>query len=109
MIVLKKDPGQLPEMVEIENDLHSLQEAVGGYIEPVRSYVFQDGIFIVNEEGLINDMPKNCATEGHIFFGPVLFLGTDGEEFTDAPEDAIKRFRLQRAYGNLKKDRWIWL
>ena len=109
MIVLKKNPGEFPEMVEIENDLHSLQKAVGGYIETVRSYVFRDGIFIVNEEGIINDMPKNCATEGHIFFGPVLFLGTDGEEFTDAPEDAINRFRLQRAYGNLRKDRWIWL
>ena len=109
MIVLKKDPGQLPEMVEIENNLYSLQKAVGGYIEAVRSYVFRNGIFIVNEEGIINDMPKNCGVEDHLFFGPVLFVGVEGEEFTDAPEDAIDRFRLQRAYGNLRKDRWIWL
>jgi len=108
MIAIRKNPGEFPEMIEIENDLHSLQEAVGGYIEVVRSNVVKDGMFIVNEEGLIHHLQDNCRVEGHIFVGPILFVGVDGEEFTDAPDEAINRYRLHRAYGNIKQNRWIW-
>ncbi len=33
MKVLKIEPGKHPEVTEIDNELHALQEAVGGYIE----------------------------------------------------------------------------
>ena len=42
MFVIRKDPGQPPELVVMENTLEALQQAVGGYIETV-TFSLDDG------------------------------------------------------------------
>lgn len=84
MRAIKKVPGRRPEVVEIENDLKPLQEAVGGYIEAV---TLPGGLVIIcNEEGLINHLPFNTFIAGHYLFGPILVVGDGGEDFADVPE-----------------------
>lgn len=81
MIILRKEPGKEVEMTTINNDLKSLQEAVGGRIETVT--VAEDLAVICNEEGLIKNLPYNCKILGADFYGTILFAGVDGDEFTD--------------------------
>ena len=74
MKVIKIVPGREPEMVDIDNTLKALQQAVGGYIETVT--LPRTGlVVIVNEEGRLLDLPKN----GVLNIGPLmdqLLVGT---------------------------------
>lgn len=60
MRVLIVEPGSYPREAEIGNDLRSMQNVVGGYIEPVAPPFHQDDAIIVcNEEGKICGLPPN--------------------------------------------------
>lgn len=84
MRALKKNPGEGCKVIEIENDLHALQEAVGGYIEAVP--ISWSCCILFDEEGRLKGLPYNMTCGGHDLFGPVLTVGVDGEDFTDVPQ-----------------------
>ncbi|MBP0974832.1 MAG: DUF3846 domain-containing protein [Oscillospiraceae bacterium] len=74
-------------IVDVENDLHALQKAVGGRIETVG---LKDGaVMIVDEEGMLKQYPHNdlasYISRRHIY-GTALIVGVDGEEFDDVPD-----------------------
>lgn len=78
-----KSPGEDAELVTIKNELHQLQELVGGYIECV---TIEPGLVaVVDEEGIINSKPFNMKLGIHQLFGTIVFVGVDGEEFTNCP------------------------
>lgn len=83
MKILRKKVGCEPEIVEVENTLEALQREVGGYIETVT--ITRDACIVVNEEGIINDLPFNTRLFGLQLFGTILIVGVDGDEFTDLP------------------------
>lgn len=83
MRVIRKRPGEAPEIVEIENTLEALQKEVGGYIETLT--LTQDAVIICNEEGRLHGLPYNCTLCGAAFVGTILLAGVDGDEFTDVP------------------------
>lgn len=85
MIVIKKEPGQRAVVVEIENDLKALQQAVGGYIEVVYPYKEPVGV-ICNEEGLLMGLPFNTFIRGYHLFGTILIVGLTEDDFCDVPE-----------------------
>ena len=78
LAVIKK-PGEEPYVDHIENELHTLQELVGGYIETVT--LATDLVLIVNEEGVIKNLPYNAHVAGYPFYGTIVAVGTKGEEF----------------------------
>ena len=92
------------EVVDIkEQPLKTLQTMVDGYIEVCTPRYFNDcGIeFLANEEGLLKGMHinENLAVFG--LFGPVVVVGSDGDEFVSLSDNQIlwaKRYleRLQR-------------
>lgn len=81
MRVIIKEPGKPARFGIIANELKALQNAVGGYIQTVR--VNTDTVLIVNEEGLLYDLPENRVL-GYPFRGTVVACGVKGDEFTDA-------------------------
>lgn len=81
--VIVKEPGKAPAELVIPNELRAFRRLVSGYIEPVR--IASDMIALVDEEGLINDAVYNCRLAGHQLFGPIVFVGVDGDEFCDVP------------------------
>lgn len=87
MRAIYKAPGEPAEMVDIENTLEALQGAVGGNIEAVT--VLPGLCVICNEEGRLKGLERNITVNGVSFVGPVLFVGTDGEEFTDVPGEEV--------------------
>lgn len=81
--VIYIEPGRDPEFRTINNTLEALQILVKGYIEAVT--VASDMVIICNEEGRLRNMPFNRTLCGISFFGPVVLVGTKGEDFTDVP------------------------
>ena len=66
--IVVSEPGKAPEIKEIDSDLSSMQEVVGGYVECIS---VNNNIDIwVNEEGLLMDLPFNR------YIGSVPVVGT---------------------------------
>lgn len=79
MTAIIKPPGRPAFTREIEGSLQSLQDLVGGYIEPVR---LPGGIcMIVNEEGKLMGLKPNFRLEHDLIVGTVVFVATSGEDF----------------------------
>lgn len=74
-------------IVDVENDLHALQEAVGGHIETVG--LKDGGVMIVDEEGMLKQYPHNDLASyisGRHIYGTALIVGADDEDFDDVPD-----------------------
>lgn len=92
MRALRIEPGQEPEIIDIENKLESLQQQVGGYIECV-TLASGHVEMIVNEEGWLLDLPFNelaSVISKHQIAGTALILQVFGEEFVSI-EDCVIR------------------
>lgn len=76
-----KEPGRAPEIVEIPDELENYQGIVDGYIECVRWD--DEHVLIVNEEGKLRGLDKNFRYGGDIIVGTAIWVGVDGEDFTD--------------------------
>lgn len=87
--VFYKRPGKNLVEVRIPNELEWIQGAVEGYFEPVM--LRPDLAMLVNEEGKLHGMQHNfwINYSGIVdeIVGPALFVGVDGEDFTDCPLD----------------------
>ena len=79
MKVLRKKPGFDLEVIEVENELRDLQEAVGGNIQTVP--FVNDIIILCDEEGKIKRKMANFPYNGDLIVGDVLFVGTALGEF----------------------------
>ncbi len=88
MRILMKEPGKGIRAMVIPNELKLLQELVGGYIETYS--ISEDVLIICNEDGKIMGLPYNCTICGEDFMGNILFVGVDGEDFTDVPDALIR-------------------
>lgn len=81
----------------VPNELHPLQELVGGYVETLTVRTDPKVVLICNEEGIPQGMPFNCIIacgddRGAFdcpFYGPILMVGVDGEEFADCPISVV--------------------
>lgn len=73
--------------IVVPNKLETLQKLVGGYIETVT--MTMDSCLIVNEEGRILGLPHNCNYLGIDVCGPMLIVGTKGDEFADVPLSVV--------------------
>ena len=65
---------------EIDNELESFQNIVGGYIETLP--VDDEIMMIVNEEGKLLSLLPNFAWRGDFIVGPAIFCRRDGDELT---------------------------
>lgn len=89
MKVLYKLPGFPPKERDIDNDLETLQQMVGGNIESV--YIGDDVSVICNEEGKFLGLPPNFYVEriDDMIVGPAVFVRQDGEDLIDMTTNDI--------------------
>lgn len=101
-----------PEVVDITNNLKSLQELVNGSIEYCYLPEHEDVVIICNEEGKFNGMGPNRDIGHDIIFGPFLVVGDDpnvGENVSLTDEQISewsKRFdksSIERTYEKITK------
>lgn len=86
MRIVIKEPNEKPRSTFVPRggaQLHILQNLVDGYIEvyPIRD----DLLLIINEEGKLKDKPMNFFIPNDYVSGTAVFVGKDGEDFTDCP------------------------
>ena len=89
--IVKRTDEEYGHMTWISDTLENLQKHVGGHIETV---TLPGGVVIIcDEEGRITGKPFNCVIYPHAlaakidFYGDIIAVGADGEEFADVPID----------------------
>ncbi len=100
--VLLVQPMLPPQVVEIDNTLKAMQQAVGGDIEAV--YPFDDRVTLIcNEEGKLMGL-QPCRglfdSEGHlqdILVGNFFLCGEDGENFASLSPAQIETYTAKFA------------
>lgn len=102
----------LPEEIELSNNLSSLQEAVDGLIEYYYIPNIDDAVIICNEEGKINGMGPNREVGRDIIFGPFLIVGDDAEigENRSLTDEQISKYKemfneksIEKTYEKITK------
>ncbi len=88
--ILKIEPKREPEVVTVENSLHTFQKMVGGYIEVID--VSDTVCIIVNEEGKLNNLTPNRRFNGDILVGTILVVGRDGENLASLSSDDLATY-----------------
>ena len=103
--VLYIEPMKTPKIVEIDGDLESMQNLVGGYIEEYMP--FDDEVAIVcNEEGKMNGAELNRAIysddkeildiiAGKFF---IAYAPIESESFLSMPKDLMKKYEDKFRY-----------
>lgn len=86
MKVIRKHPGQMPEVIDIENDGDAIRAELGGFIEAVT--IAEDLAILCDEEGRLKGKAPNSAFKGIglDFVGTILIVGMDGGVFCDVPK-----------------------
>ena len=95
MKIIVKKADQIPEVREVENELHVFQEIVGGYIECFP--IFDNVICVCNEEGKLKGLPINFVFAGDIIVGDVFFCAENEGDFESL--DAYQINMLMRAFA----------
>ena len=99
-------PGETAEVVEIEDELESMQDLVGGLIEPYDPFYsetdprYENVILVCNEEGKLMQLPLNRAIvdeDGRVMDvirGPFFLCYAPGESesFLSIPPDLEEEF-----------------
>ena len=83
------------DVIDIENELHALRQAVGDHIKTIG--LKDGGIMIVDEEGLPKQYPHNDMASyisGKHIFGTALIVGADEDEFDDVPQQYVDAYMI---------------
>lgn len=99
MIVLKVEPGKVPEQMEITGDLESMQKVVGGNIQAIYPYEAPIAL-ICHEEAKLIGLPLNRAlrdVDGKIYdiiAGTFFLCGAPPEEenFASLTEAQLEQY-----------------
>ena len=91
MRVLMIEPMKEPHVADIENDLKSMQDAVGGLIEVIN--LEDDIVMVDNEEGKLIGLEGNRRVGRDIIAGTFFLCGSNDEgEFVSLTEEQIDKY-----------------
>ncbi len=93
MRAVYKQPGHVPEIIDLDNELVPIQGFIGGYIETVP--LDGDFLLICNEEGKLLGLEPNIFLISGTYVeeiveeivGPILVVKNNGEEFGELTEE----------------------
>lgn len=97
MTVLAVFPAKVPEQMELDGSLESMQKFVGGTIQAV--YPFSDPVVIVcHDEGKLIGLEHNRALRDEagnvydILCGPFFICGLGEEDFDSLSEELLRKY-----------------
>lgn len=87
------EPGKAARPVEMKNDLHEMQQMVGGPIQAL--YPWEEPVAIVcNDEGKNMGLPLNRVLENYdIIAGAFFVCGIQGENFSSLTEKQMQKYQ----------------
>lgn len=110
MKVIRKRPGEMPEVIDVENDVDAICAELGGHMEAVT--IAEDLVILCDEEGRLKGKAPNIALKGLgvDFYGTILIVGVDGEEFCDVPllDWTLWTFFRVVRYGRADRSHNVW-
>lgn len=99
MKVVMVEPGKPAYVTEIGNDLHSLQEAVGGLIETLP--FLEDAVMVANEEAKLIGLKGSRRVGSSIVAGSFFICAEketeEGYAFCDLPDELCEKYIKQFA------------
>ena len=99
MRILVVEPERRPEVREIDGSLSSMQDIVGGLIQPI--YLDDSVTLLCNDEGNLMQLPANRGLRGKdgqiydIVFGTFFLCGApaDCDHFTSLTPEQVEQYR----------------
>ena len=99
MQIVVVEPERRPEVREIEDSLTTMQQIVGGLIQPI--YLDDSVALICNDEGKLMNLPANRGLRDEdgqmydIVFGTFFLCGApaDSDHFTSLTQEQIEQYR----------------
>ena len=99
MQIVVVEPERRPEVREIEDSLTTMQQIVGGLIQPI--YLDDSVALICNDEGKLMNLPANRGLrdkDGQMYdivFGTFFLCGAsaDSDHFTSLTTEQIEQYR----------------
>ena len=80
--ILYVQPGKYPEERLAANELHPLQQLVGGYMRAVYPWSKDNVALVCNDSGKVDGLPLNRCIEDYDVIAGIFFIcGFSGEEF----------------------------
>ena len=102
--ILYVQPGKYPEERFVANELHPLQQLVGGYMQAVYPWSKDKVALICNDSGKVDGLPLNrCIEDYDVIAGNFFICGFSGKEFCSLTD---KQFRY---YEKLFRDPELFL
>ena len=98
--VLSLAPLHTPQTVEIDNTLQALQQAVGGNIEVIRPWGWEENAAIIaDEDGKLKNYPPNrMLGDNDLLVGTFLVCGVDEDEFCSLTQEQIQKYEEMYHY-----------
>lgn len=92
--VVVVEPEKHPKVMEISNDLKTMQGIVDGDIQEV--FLSDDAVLVCNEEGKILNLKANRSVGNDIIAGTFFIAGDDGgEELTSLDDEQVEKYMDQ--------------
>ena len=87
--ILYVQPGKYPEERLAANELHPLQQLVGGDIQAVYPWSKDNVALVCNDSGKVDGLPLNrCIEDYDVIAGNFFICGFCGEEFCSLPTNS---------------------
>jgi len=103
MKIIAYRTGEKPVIENIENDIHIMQEFVGGCIEVVHPWPYDPVALVCCETGKIDGLPANRyiknSVMNDIIAGNFFIAGIGIDDFTDIPSHLIDRYMNEDFVG----------
>ena len=91
--ILYVQPGKYPEERFVVNELHPLQQLVGGDIQAVYPWSKDNVALICNDSGKVDGLPLNRCIEDYDVIGGNFFIcGFSGEEFCSLTDEQFRHY-----------------
>ena len=96
MKILVVEPEKAPYEREISDDLHEMQEGVGGLIEPIYFEPKNDALVFCNEEFLLNGSQPNRMVGDVLVHGTFFVVGNRETEYGEQESCSLTDEQISR-------------
>lgn len=96
MKILVVEPKKVPYEREISDDLHEMQEVVGGFIEPIYFERKNDALVFCNEEFLLNGSQPNRMVGDVLVHGTFFVVGNRETEYGEEESCSLTNEQISR-------------
>lgn len=96
MKILVVEPEKAPYEREISDDLHEMQEVVGGFIEPIYFERKNDALVFCNEEFPLNGSQPNRMVGDVLVHGTFFVIGNRETEYGEEESCSLTNEQISR-------------